>query len=149
MKIETEKKTIDIVLRTRKIAELSIKLGGKNFEILYGKAFSESDITALGEIIKAFAENAEGRQAFSKLDDVYDFIDDYKKESDKTYTDIFTELAEVINDEGFFTKKLNKKEMSEMASNPLAGMDMNDLVKKTAEKAIGKMAEKEFEGFKA
>ena len=58
-------------------------------------------------------------------------------------------LTEVINEEGFFIKKRNKEELEEMISNPLSMTNMNELVQKSAEKAIAKIAEEQFQNFKA
>lgn len=144
MELKTENKTIVLVFTTRKIVNISNLLKGKSFEDLYFKAMNESDLDALSKIIYIFAENAEnGTKSFTSSEEVYDFIDDYKKENDKTYEDIFKEIAEVINNEGFFKKKMNKKELAEKISNPLSGLDMNNVIKQSAEKAITKMAEQE------
>lgn len=144
MELKTQNKSIVLVFTTRKIVNISNLLKGKSFEDLYFKAMNENDLDALSKIIYVFAENAEnGAKAFSNSEEVYDFIDDYKKENDKTYENIFDEIAEVINAEGFFKKKMNKKELTEKKSNPLSSLDMNNVIKQSAEKAITKMAEQE------
>ena len=144
MELKTKNKSIELIFTTRKIVNISNLLQGKNFEDLYFKAMNESDLDALSKIIYIFAENAEnGAKAFANSEEVYDFIDDYKSENNKTYEDIFEEIAEVINKEGFFKKKMSKKELDEKKSNPLSGLDMNKIIKSSAEKAIGTMAEKE------
>lgn len=154
MILETKNKTINLVLRTRKIVDIANSLRNKNFEDAYFKAIQNNDLDALSKIIYTLAEDNDSKQAFKSSNEVYDFLDDYKKESGKTYEDIFNELTEVINEEGFFTKKRNKKELKEMISSPLSGMNMNELIQKSAEKAISKiaeekMSEQEFQGFKA
>lgn len=144
MELKTKNKSIVLVFTTRKIVNISNLLQGKNFEDLYFKAMNEGDLDALSKIIFTFAEDTEnGAKAFKTSDEVYDFIDDYKVETEKTYEDIFVEIAEVINKEGFFKKKMSKKELDEKKSNPLSGLDMNKIIKSSAEKAIGTMAEKE------
>lgn len=144
MELKTQNKTIVLVFTTRKIVTISNLLKGKNFEDLYFKAMNENDLDALSKIIYIFAENAEnGARAFINSEEVYDFIDDYKKENDKTYEDIFKEISEAVNSEGFFKKKMSKKELTEKISNPLSGLDMNNVIKQSAEKAITKMAEQE------
>lgn len=144
MNLKTTNKNIILVFTTRKIVDISNLLKGKNFEDLYFKAMNESDLDALSKIIYVFSENAEdGTRAFKTSEDVFDFIDDYKKENSKTYEEIFKEVAEVINNEGFFKSKMSKKELEAKISNPLLGLDMNTIAKQSAEKAIAKMAEKE------
>ncbi len=141
MILETKNKRIKLVLKTRKIVEIANTLKNKNFEDAYFKAVKENDLNALSKMIYTLAENEDGKHAFSSSDEVYDFLDDYKTENVKTYSDIYKELTEVINEQGFFMKKMNKKELTEMISNPLSVMNINELVQKSAEKAISKMAE--------
>lgn len=147
MILETKNKIINLVLTTRKIVRIANLLQNKNFEDAYFKAVQSNDLDALSKILFMIAEDNEGKSAFTSSDQVYDFLDDYKKECNKTYSDIFKELTEVINEEGFFTKKMSKKELTEMISNPLSGMNMNELVQKSAEKAISKIAEEQAIGF--
>lgn len=149
MILETKNKIINLVLKTRKIVSVANLLKNKNFEDAYFKALQNNDLDALSKIIFIFAEDNEGNSSFKNSDEVYDFLDEYKKENNKTYADIYKELTEVINEEGFFTKKISKKELIEMISNPLLGTSMNELVQKSAEKAISKIAEEQFQGFKA
>ena len=40
---------------------------------------------------------------------------------------------------------MSKKELKEMTSNPLLTMNMNELVQKSAESAMSKIAEKQFQ----
>ena len=149
MRLETKNKKIILVFTTRKIVSLANLLKGKNFEDLYFKAMNEKDLDALSKIIFAFAEEEEsGAKAFKSSDDVYDFIDDYKQENQKTYEELFEELASAINDEGFFSKKMTKKELATQMSNPLSGTNMNKLIQESAEKAISKIAEQEFQNTK-
>lgn len=149
MILETKNKTINLVLKTRKIVKIANLLQSKNFEDVYFKAIQNNDIDALSKIIWILAEDNEGKSSFSNSEEVYDFLDDYKVENKKAYSDIFKELTEVINEEGFFTKKRTKKELEEMISNPLSGTNMNELVQKSAERAISKIAEEQFQVSKA
>ena len=149
MILETKNKTINLVLRTRKIVDIANSLGNKNFEDAYFKAVQNNDLNALSKILYTLAEDNDGKHSFRSSEEVYDFLDEYRKESGKSYNDIFKGLTEVINEEGFFMKKMSKKELEEMISNPLSGTNMNELVQKSAEKAISKIAEEQFQGFKA
>ncbi len=148
MLLETKSKKINLILRTRKIVDISNKLKAKNFEEVYFKAMNENDLDALSKIIYILAENIEGNSAFKSSEEVYDFMDEYKTENNKSYKDIFEEIATYINNEGFFTKKMNKKELQEKISNPLSMVDMNSIIQKSAEKAIANMAESELSGLK-
>ena len=149
MILETKNKKINLVLRTRKIADIAKKLEGKNFEDVYFKAMSEFDLDALSKIIFILAENEDKTSSFKNSTDVYDFIDDYMEENKKTYKDIFEEIAEDINKEGFFNSKMTKEQLKDKMSSPLSSMNMNEVIKSSAEKAIAKVAEQEFQGFRA
>ena len=149
MILETKNKKINLVLRTRKIVDIAKKLGGKNFEEVYFKAVNEHDLEALSKIIYLLAENEEQKDSFTNNIEVYDFIDDYMLENKKTYTQIFEELAEAINKEGFFNSKMTKDALQEKISSPLSSMNMNEVIKTSAEKAITQIAAEEFQGYKA
>ena len=149
MILETKNKKINLVLRTRKIADIAKQLKGKNFEDVYFKAMNEFDLEALSKIIFVLAENEDKTNSFKNSTEVYDFIDDYMVENNKTYADIFKEIAEDINEEGFFNSKMNKKELKDKMSNPLSAMNMNEVIKSSAEKAISRVAEEQFQGYKA
>lgn len=149
MILETKNKKINLVLRTRKIADIAKKLDGKNFEDVYFKAMNEFDLEALSKIIFTLAENEDKTNSFKSNADVYDFIDEYMEENKKTYKDIFTEIAEDINEEGFFNSKMTKEQLKDKMSSPLSSMNMNEVIKSSAEKAIAKVAEQEFQGYRA
>ncbi len=148
MIIETKNRNINLVLKTRKIVEVANLLKNKNFEEAFTKAYSDLDIEALSKIIFKLAENEEEKNAFVSSDEVYDFIDECRAEN-ITINDLYSKIAEALNEEGFFKKKMSKKELAEMTSNPLSAINMNELVKKSAESAITKIAEQEFQGYKA
>lgn len=144
MIIETKNKTINLVLKTRKIVDIANLLKNKNFEEAFTKAYSILEPEALTKIIFKLAENEDGKSAFMSSDEVYDFIDDCRAEG-ITINELYGKIAEALNEEGFFKKKMTKKELKEMTSNPLLTMNMNDLVQKSAENAMSKIAEKQFQ----
>ena len=149
LELKTKSKSIRLVYRTKKIVDITNLLKGKNFDDLYFNAVNEGNLDALSKIIYEFAEDEAGLRAFKSSDEVYDFIDDYKEENNKTYGDIFVEIADSINDEGFFKSKMKEKELKDKMSNPFSGVNMTEVVKNSAEKAISKMAETEmFKGYK-
>ena len=142
MIIETKKKTINLVLKTRKIVDVSNLLKNKNFEEAFTKAYSICDLEALSKIIFKLAETEDGKSAFTSSDEVYDFIDDCRKEN-ITANDIYSKISEALNDEGFFKKKMSKKDLKEMTSNPLLTMNMDKLLEKSVENAVSKIVEQE------
>lgn len=143
MELKTNNKTIILVFTTRKIVKVTNLLKGKNFEDLYFEAMNEGNLDALSKIIYIFAEDKDGIPAFTTSENVYEFLDDYKKDNDKTYEDIYNELAVAINEEGFFRRKMNKKELAQKTSDILSGINLNNLIKNSAEKIITQMAEQE------
>ena len=144
MIIETKNKTINLVLKTRKIVDIANLLKNKNFEEAFVKAYSILDGEALTKIIFKLAENENGESAFNTSDEVYDFIDDCRAEG-ISISELYAKIAEALNEEGFFKKKMSKKELKEMTSNPLSTMNMNELVQKSAESAMSKIAERQFQ----
>lgn len=142
MIIETKNRNINLVLKTRKIVEIVNLLKNKNFEEVFKKAYSILDMEALSKIIFKLAENDEGKNVFVSSDEVYDFIDECRIEG-ISVSDLYGKIAEALNEEGFFKKRMTKKELKEMMSNPLSETDMNELVQKSAEKVINKITEEQ------
>lgn len=149
MILETKNKTIKLVLKTRKIVDISNVLKSKNFEEVFTKAYAIGDIEALTKMLYILAEDENGNNVFTSSEEVYEFLDDYKKESQCSFIEIYKKIAEELNNEGFFRTKKNKKELEEMTSNPLSTINMNELMQKSTEKAMSKIAEEQFKGFKA
>lgn len=149
MILETKNKTIKLVLKTRKIVDISNVLKDKNFEEVFTKAYAICDLDALTKMLYILAEDENGKNVFTSSDEVYDFLDDYRKESKCTFVEIYRKIAEELNNEGFFKNKKTKKELEEMTSNPLSTINMNELMQKSTEKAMSKIAEEQFKGFKA
>ena len=143
MELKTNYKTINLVFTTKKIVNISKILGNRNFEELFFRVMNENDVEALAQIIFVFAEDETGLKSFKNIDEVYDFIDDLISEGKKSYGDVYMEVAGAINDEGFFKKKMTKKEMLDKISNPLLSINMTEIVKNSAEKAIGKVVQEQ------
>lgn len=134
----------EIKIKTRKIAYLTKVLQGKNLTDLYFKALRDCDIEALATIIKVFAE-----YDFQTLDQVYDFIDDYMKENKKSYADIYMELAEVVNKEGFFSQKMTKEQLQEKAESLLSSIDMKELIETATKEVVKETAGEAFQGYES
>lgn len=142
MIIETKNKTINLVLKTRKIVDIANLLKNKNFEEVFIKAYSILDIEALSKIIFKLAENENGESVFTSSSEVYDFMDDCRTEG-ITISELYAKIAEALNDEGFFKKKMSKKELKEITSNPLLTMNTDKLLEKAVENAANRVIEKE------
>ena len=137
MKLSIENKNVELVFTTRKIVNLTKELKEKNLEDLYFRIMNENDIEALARIIYVFAEDKDtGISAFKDINEVYEFMDNYMLSENKTYNEVFNEIAEAINEEGFFKTKMSKAELQEKIS--------NEVIKTSTEKAIAKIAEAEF-----
>ena len=142
MIIETKNKTINLVLKTRNIVDIANLLKNKNFEEVFIKSYSILDIEALSKIIFKLAENENGESVFTSSSEVYDFMDDCRTEG-ITISELYAKIAEVLNDEGFFKKKMSKKELKEITSNPLLTMNTDKLLEKAVENAANRVVEKE------
>ena len=146
MIIETKNKKINLVLKTRKIVEIANLLKNKNFEDAFVKAYSIVDPETLGILIYKLAETEDGF-AFKDIDEVYDFMDECRIEG-LNYNELYKRIAEALNEEGFFKKKMSKKDLESLTSNPLSTINMNEIVQKSTENAMSKIAEQQFQGYK-
>lgn len=148
MILEVENKKVSLVYRTKRIVEVTKLLEGKNFEEIYLNAVSESNIDALAKMMMIFGEDVDsGLPSFKKEEEVYDFIDDYMAQKGKSYGDLFKMMADDINAMGFFSNKMTAEELEGKMRNHMA-INMEEIVRNSAEKAITSMAEKEFKGYK-
>lgn len=147
MIIETKNKKINLVLKTRKIVEIANLLKNKNFEEAFVKAYSIIDAETLGILIYKLAETEDGFALFKDIDEVYDFMDECRIEG-LNYNELYKRIAEALNEEGFFKKKMSKKDLESLTSNPLSTINMNEIVQKSTENAMSKIAEQQFQGYK-
>lgn len=147
MIIETKNKKINLVLKTRKIVEIANLLKNKNFEEAFVKAYSIVDNETLGMLIYKLAETEDGFALFKDIDEVYDFMDECRIEG-LNYNELYKRIAEALNEEGFFKKKMSKKDLESLTSNPLSTINMNEIVQKSTENAMSKIAEQQFQGYK-
>lgn len=139
MILEIENKKIELRFTTRKIIALTKELKNKNLSELYFKALAEEDIEKLIKIFQNFAEDVNGQVAFKKFEDACEFIDEYMKETKKTYNDLYNELGNAINEEGFFQKRYSKEELEKQKVNLLYNLDMNELIQKSVVEEMQKL----------
>lgn len=144
-----EDKEFKLVPRTRKVVDLTERLKAKNLNDLIFSALNDVNIKILAELIKAFAEDEEGKAIFKTLDNSYDFIDCWKEENQKSYKDLFKEVATVVNEMGFFKEKMNMEQLDSMIENPMPVLNLQELMKNSAQKMVDTIAEEEFKGYKA
>ena len=147
MKMKYKDKEINLVPRTRKVIELTEKLKDKNLNDVMFQGLKNCDIKVLAEIIKVFAEDEDKKAVFTSINNVYDFIDELKETEQKSYSEIYKEVIEVTNEMGFFSKKMTAKELNAQIEDPISNIDMEELVKASAQKYMDKLAEEEFRGY--
>lgn len=127
--LETNNKRVTLELKTRKIVDIITLAGAKNFEDYFFKTLYNKDLKALSEIIYSLVKVSEGEdRPFTSSTAVYDFIDEYKYEKNKCYEDIFNEIAEFINNEGFFNTKMSPEELETKKNNLMTSMDMEKVM---------------------
>lgn len=127
--LETNNKRVTLELKTRKIVDIITLAGAKNFEDYFFKTLYNKDLKALSEIIYSLVKVSEGEdRPFTSSTAVYDFIDEYKYEKNKCYEDIFNEIAEFINNEGFFNTKMSPEELEAKKNNLMTSMDMEKVM---------------------
>ena len=148
MILKTEKKTIELRPTTRKIVKMTEENGCKNLNEYFFKVLNDHDIKGLATIIYNFAE-VENKNAFNNVHEVYDFIDAYRAENNKTYDDITKEIGEFINDMGFFNVKMTKEEFQKTMEDPFSSFNMKKIINDSTEKAITEVVAEEFRGYKA
>lgn len=149
MILKTKNIEVKIVIRSRKIANLTDKLEGKNLNEMFFKGFKENNLKTLAIFLEEFSETEDKTKLFKNLDEVYDFIDDLKLENDKiTYETIYKELAEEINNMGFFNKKMTSKELETILKDKTPDIDVDLIINKMSEQAGKELAE-EFKGYRA
>ena len=92
MNLNLKNKKVELIFTTRKIVNLTKDIKEKNLEDLYFKIMNEKNIEALATLINEFAENTDtGLKAFNNIEEVYEFMDSYMLENQKTYDDLFNE----------------------------------------------------------
>ncbi len=137
-----------LIPRSRKIIELTERLKAKNLNDLIFQGLNDGNIKILSELIKSFAETQEGKAAFTSINNVYDAIDEWKKENDTSYVELYKIIAEVINDEGFFKSKMTKEELESQLANPISYVNLQEIAVNTATKMMEQAAQEEFRGHK-
>ena len=137
--LKAKDKEYKIVPRTRKIVELTESKKSKNLNELIFTGLYDGNVKVLAELIKAFAEKEDDKPAFNSISNVYDFIDDWKQENDKDYKDLYKEVIEVINEEGFFKEKMSEKELEAAMDTTGINLNMDNLIKNSAQKMMDGM----------
>ena len=135
----------------KKIVDMTNKNKGKSFKDLFFMNMAETNFEFLANLVLTFFDKNESEniEFNGDLNKVYDFIQKYV-ESKKVYDyeTLYGEIAEAINDKSFFGKKMSKEDLTKETSNPLMGIDINQLVKDSAGSVLKEVAQEEFQGFR-
>lgn len=145
MKLETENKSVELVVKTKKIVDIANTLKNKKFEEVFFTAMRDCDIEALSKIIYTLSES----KVFKNSTEVYDFLDEYMAESGKTYDDIYLDIATEINEKGFFRVKMTPEQLKDRVNDILSSVNLEGVVKDSIEKMATQVVAEEFKGYKA
>lgn len=141
-------KEFKLVPRTRYVVDLTERLKSKNLNDLIFTGLADGNPKVLAELIKAFAEYEDGRTVFTSINTVYDFIDDWKRENEKTCDELYSEVIKVVNEMGFFKTKMTEEELEKALKNPAINIDLKEIVSTSVQTAVTEMAQQEFKGYK-
>ena len=127
MILETEKKTITLQFKNRLVALLEERLQCKDLRTFLFQEANNAKLRTLAMCILTLTE-----KEFKSLNEVYDFLDDYQQEHEKTVFDLYQNLILAMNDRYFFKEKLPEEELKKMAQDPMAGFDMGEIMASAA-----------------
>lgn len=141
-------KEFKLIPRTRNVVELTERLKAKNLNDLIFTGLADGNPKMLAELIKAFAEYEDGKATFTSINVVYDFIDEWKRENEKTIDDLYAEVAKVVNEMGFFKKKMTEEELEKALAQPAISINLQEIVANSVQTAMNEIAQEEFKGYK-
>lgn len=132
----------------KKIVTINKKYKISNLRDTFFKALNNVDFEFLAELLISLADE-ETYNSFNKdLNHVYDLMESYVKEKNSTYEELYKMVADEINDNSFFGKKMSEEEMKKEMKNPLANFDIDKTINATAEKILVETFKEEFQGYK-
>lgn len=134
MILQTENKTISLKLSTRNVVNMLDAIGSNDIKTLVFEGLHKMDAKLLACVIGQLSEEK------MSLNDVYDFLDEYKSEKECSIREIYQNIIAELNDNYFFEKKIPAPELSELLSNPLM-MGMDSVVQQAVKDAVGKIAQ--------
>lgn len=151
MILKTEKKEVEIKLKIKDIIKLTKEYKSKNLHTIFFKSLIDGDLGFLTSLVQTFGYVGDDK-ALKTETEACDFIDNYISETKKSIDEIYSELAEEINESGFFIKKMSKEEMKIQMSGVL-DIDteklMKEMIEKTFTEQMKPVIEEEFKGYKA
>lgn len=104
MDISTRNTNCTLKIGAGRIRDLTIFLG-KNLKNTFNEGMFDNDIDTLAAMLWKFGD-------FKSIGKAEEFIDEWLKENkDKTLQDLYFAIAEAVNEEGFFKKRLKQDEL--------------------------------------
>lgn len=132
----------------KKIVAINKKHKVKNLRDAFFRALNNVDFEFLTEILMSLADDETKKELNGDVNRVYDLVESWVNENGKDYQDVYSLIAEEINDKSFFGKKMTEEELKGQMNNPLADFDINQVISNTAEKVMGEVVAEEFKGYK-
>lgn len=132
----------------KKIVAINKKHKVKNLRDAFFRALNNVDFEFLAEILMSLADDETKKELNGDVNRVYELVESWVNENEKDYQDVYSLIAEEINDKSFFGKKMTEEELKGQMNNPLADFDINQVISNTAEKVMGEVVAEEFKGYK-
>ena len=135
MILETEKKTVTLQLKNRLVALLEERLQCKDLRTFLFQEANNAKLRTFAMCLLTLTE-----KEFKNINEVYDFLDDYQQELEKTFFELYQDLILDMNDRYFFKEKLSEEELKKMAQDPMVGLDMGEIMASAAKTAATDVA---------
>jgi hypothetical protein len=149
MEIIVNEKRLLINVSMRKIVELTKKNKGNNFKDLFFQKMNDVDFEFLANLIQSCYVKEDSSYDFGgDINKVYDFMQEYASIEDNDFEKLYKEFAEEMNVKSFFGKKMSAKELTMELENPLNGIDINQMVRDSAQSVMKEAVVEEFKGYK-
>ncbi len=149
MEIIVNEKKLSINVSMRKIVDITKRNKGSNFKDLFFKKMNEVDFEFLATLIQSFYVKEESSYDFGgDINKVYDFMEEYVSIEENDFEKLYKELAEAINVKSFFGKKMSHEEIMAEVENPLSGIDIDQMVRDSAQSVMKEAVVEEFKGYR-
>ena len=106
MILSTNNVTHELILNNRNVVRMLDMLGTDDLSAAMLDGMNHVNTKKLATAIYAL-----DRSNFKSVDEVYDFLDDYKAEHECTVREIYADLIREFNDHYFFDRKMTEKEL--------------------------------------
>lgn len=152
MILKTDTKEANIKLKMKDIVKLTETHGKNNLQEFFFESIRNLNLKNLATMILNFSYDEKDEKTFKTETEVYDFLDAYMEKEGKIINEIYKEMADTINNSGFFMKKMTEEELaSEMKKQVDIDIDaiVSGMVKDVASEKMKPILEEEFKGYRA